>query len=133
MALNRSPANMETEDGEKLQLILGFEVSKEGQGHSEFTLYQSFSYLSGRNICAKWEELPWSKKYKYTCFLLWKRIGRSTSKTWIGIQKGGTWVKNHLVRLYDIKAEKSRSIENRGEGRNELQLPINIWNYICKI
>lgn len=65
MALNRSPANMETEDGEKLQLILWSEVSRRwggGEDHSEFIFYQSFSHLPRRNICAKWEELPGSQK-----------------------------------------------------------------------
>lgn len=32
MALNRSPANMETEGGDKLELTLWFEVSKGGGG-----------------------------------------------------------------------------------------------------
>lgn len=39
MALNRSPVNMKTEDGEKLQLMLRFEVSKGGEDHSEFIFY----------------------------------------------------------------------------------------------
>ena len=72
MALNRSPANMETEDGERLQLILWFEVSRGDEDHSEFIFYQSFSHLPQCNRCAKWEELLWaygSQKEKFFCFL----------------------------------------------------------------
>lgn len=44
MALNRSPANMETEDGEKLQLILWLEVSRRGgEDQSEFISHSVIS------------------------------------------------------------------------------------------
>lgn len=69
MALNRSPANMETEDGEKLQLMLWFEVFPKGgrDDHSEFNFYQSFSLLPQCHSCAKWEELFWAIRVPGVC------------------------------------------------------------------
>lgn len=60
MALSRSPANMETEDGEKLLLMLWFEVSKGGEDHLEFISHQSFRHLQQRNRCAQCKVRSWA-------------------------------------------------------------------------
>lgn len=55
MALNRSPANMETEDGEKLQLMLWFEVFPKGGGGRIIQSLISISHLViSHNVTAVW-------------------------------------------------------------------------------
>lgn len=49
MALSRSPANMETEGGEKLQLMLRFEASRGGESHSVYFLLVNASSPAMRN------------------------------------------------------------------------------------
>lgn len=122
MALNRSPANMETEDGEKLQLMLRFEVSKGGEDHSEFIFYQSFSRLPQRSRCAKWEELFCASRVQEVKVLLVFCIDNATR-----LAEGAF---SRLVSASKRWATGSGIISStkiKHEERSELQLPRNIW------
>lgn len=57
MALSRSPANMETEEGEKLQLTLWFEDFKRGDEGNSVFIFTATSVQNGRIIDVNNEQL----------------------------------------------------------------------------